>query len=115
MATTRFGRAFIVMTLAFALVLALVFLSWLLARVVFQWPAFAIALVFAGGLSVSGHDAVDPGSSWLSEVADWLHLSAAALWIGGLATMAVLRGRAHRSCDARRSCASRASPPCSSQ
>jgi copper transport protein len=90
MATTRFGRAFIVMTLAFALVLALVYLSWLLDWIVFQWPAFAIALVFAGGLSVSGHDAVDPGSSWLSELADWLHLSAASLWIGGLATMAVL-------------------------
>jgi copper transport protein len=90
MATTRFGRAFIVMTLAFALVLALVYLSWLLDRVSFQWPAFVIALVFAGGLSVSGHDGVDPGSSWLSELADWLHLAAASLWIGGLATMAVL-------------------------
>ncbi len=90
MAATRFGRAFIVMTLAFALVLALVYLSWLFDRVVFQVPAFAIALVFAGGLSLSGHDAVDPGSSWASEVADWVHLSAASLWIGGLATMAVL-------------------------
>jgi len=90
MAVTRFGRAFIVMTLAFALVLALVYLSWLLDRIVFQVPAFAIALVFAGGLSVSGHDGVDPGSSWLSELADWLHLSAGALWIGGLGTMAVL-------------------------
>jgi putative copper export protein/glutamine cyclotransferase len=90
MATTRFGRAFIVMTLAFALVLALVYLSWLLDRVAFLWPAFAIALVFAGGLSLSGHDAVDPGSSWLSELADWVHLSAASLWIGGLATMGVL-------------------------
>ena len=90
MAATRFGRAFIIMTLAFALVLALVYLSWLLDRVVFQVPAFAIALVFAGGLSLSGHDAVDPGSSWLSQAADWLHLSAGALWIGGLATMAVL-------------------------
>jgi len=90
MATTRFGRAFIVMTLAFALVLALVYLSWLLDRVGFLWPAFAVALVFAGGLSLSGHDAVDPGSSWLSELADWVHLSAASLWIGGLATMGVL-------------------------
>jgi len=90
MAVTRFGRAFIIMTLAFALVLALVYLAWLFDRVVFQVPAFAIALVFAGGLSLSGHDAVDPGSSWLSEAADWLHLSAASLWIGGLATMAGL-------------------------
>ena len=90
MATTRFGRAFIVMTLAFALVLALVYLSWLLDRVGFLWPAFGIALVFAGGLSLSGHDAVDPGSSWASELADWVHLSAASLWLGGLATMAVL-------------------------
>lgn len=90
MAVTRFGRAFIVMTLAFAVVLALIYLSWLLDRVGYLWPAFAIALVFAGGLSVSGHDALDPGSSWLSEVADWAHLSAASLWIGGLGTMAAL-------------------------
>jgi copper transport protein len=90
MAVTRFGRAFIVMTLAFALVLALVYLAWLLDRVAFLVPAFAIALVFVGGLSLSGHDAVDPGSSWKSELADWVHLASASLWIGGLATMAVL-------------------------
>jgi copper transport protein len=71
MAQTRFGYAFVTMTLVFALVLAL-------------------AVVFAGGLSVSGHDAVDPGSSWKTEIADWLHLSAASLWIGALATMALL-------------------------
>jgi copper transport protein len=90
MAVTRFGRAFIVMTLAFALVLALVYLAWLLDRVAFLAPAFAIALVFAGGLSLSGHDAVDPGSSWRTELADWVHLASASLWIGGLATMAAL-------------------------
>jgi len=42
------------------------------------------------GLSLSGHDAVDAGSSWATEAADWVHLAAASLWIGGLATMAVL-------------------------
>jgi copper transport protein len=89
-AQTRFGQAFVVMTLAFALVLALVFLSWLLDRVEPLVPAFAIALVFVGGLSVSGHDAVDAGSSWKTEVADWVHIAAASLWIGGLATMAGL-------------------------
>jgi copper transport protein len=89
-AQTRFGHAFIVMTLAFALVLALVFLAWLLDRVEPLVPAFVIALVFVGGLSVSGHDAVDAGSSWKTEIADWVHISAASLWIGGLATMAGL-------------------------
>jgi copper transport protein len=90
LAQTRFGVAFVTMTLVFALVLALVYLSWLLDRVDFLVPAFALAVVFVGGLSLSGHDAVDAGSSWKTEIADWVHLSAASLWIGGLATMAVL-------------------------
>jgi len=90
MAKTRFGVAFVTMTLIFALVLALIYVSWLLDRVEPLVPAFALAVVFAGGLSVSGHDAVDPGSSWKTEIADWLHLSAASLWIGALATMALL-------------------------
>lgn len=86
-AVTPFGRAFITMTLGFAAVLALVYLSWLTDRLAFQVPAFVLAVGFAGGLSLSGHDAVDPGSSWLSELADWVHLAAASLWIGGLATL----------------------------
>jgi copper transport protein len=90
MAKTRFGEAFVTMTLVFAVVLALVYLSWLLDRVEPLVPAFVLAAVFAGGLSVSGHDAVDPGSSWKTEIADWVHLSAASLWIGALATMALL-------------------------
>jgi copper transport protein len=90
MASTRFGTAFVAMTLGFALVLALIYLSWLLDRVVLLVPAFLLSLVFVGGLSLSGHDAVDPGSSWLTEAADWVHLGAASLWIGGLATMAGL-------------------------
>ncbi len=90
MASTRFGTAFVAMTLGFALVLALVYLSWLLDRVAYLVPAFVLSLVFVGGLSLSGHDAVDPGSSWLTEAADWVHIGAASLWIGGLATMAGL-------------------------
>jgi copper transport protein len=90
MAKTRFGYAFVTMTLVFALVLALIYVSWLLDRVEPLVPALGLAVVFAGGLSVSGHDAVDPGSSWKTQIADWLHLSAASLWIGALATMALL-------------------------
>src|SRR5204863_2670967 len=81
---TRFGEAFIAMTLGFALVTALLYLAWLTDRTIFLWPAFLLGLGFASGLSLSGHSAADAGSSWLSELADWVHLSAATLWMGGL-------------------------------
>ena len=86
MAATRFGRAFVVMTLGFALVLALVYLSWLLERVE---PSSCRRSCSRGpGRRASrspGHDAVDAGSSWKTELADWVHIAAASLWIGGLA------------------------------
>ncbi|HVD11649.1 MAG TPA: copper resistance protein CopC [Gaiellaceae bacterium] len=85
---TRFGTAFVVMTLGYALVSALVFLGWLTDREWLLWPAFLLALGFASGLSLSGHSAADAGSSWLSQLADWLHLSAASLWVGGLVQLA---------------------------
>jgi copper transport protein len=85
---TRFGVAFTAMTLGYALVAAFVFLAWLTDRRFLLWPALVLGIGFASGLSLSGHSAVDPGSSWFSELADWAHLSAAALWIGGLVQLA---------------------------
>jgi copper transport protein len=85
---TRFGTAFVAMTLGFALVSALVFLAWLTDRAALLWPAFLLTLGFASGLSLSGHSAADRGSSWLSELADWAHLAAASLWVGGLVQLA---------------------------
>jgi len=85
---TRFGEAFIAMTLGYALVAAFVFLAWLTDRRFLLWSALLLGLGLASGLSLSGHSAVDPGSSWRSELADWAHLSAAALWIGGLVQLA---------------------------
>ncbi len=85
---TRFGTAFMAMTLGYALVSALVFLAWLTDRTWLLWPALALSLAFASGLSLSGHSAADAGSSWLSQLADWAHLAAASLWIGGLVQLA---------------------------
>jgi copper transport protein len=85
---TRFGTAFVAMTLGFALVSAFLFLAWLTDRTVLLWPAFLLALGFASGLSLSGHSAADAGSSWLSTLADWAHLAAASLWVGGLLQLA---------------------------
>ena len=89
-AKTRFGTAFIVMTLGFALVTGLLFLAWLTDREILLWPAFLLGLAFTSGLSLSGHSAADRGASWKSELADWAHLSAACLWIGGLLQLALV-------------------------
>jgi putative copper export protein len=87
---TRFGTAFIAMTLGFALVTAFVYLAWLTDRTFFLWPALVIGLGFASGLSLSGHSASDAGSSSWSELADWVHLCAATLWIGGLVQLGIV-------------------------
>jgi copper transport protein len=101
---TKFGSAFIAMTLGFAAVTAFLFLSWLTDRTVLLWPAFLLGIGFASGLSLSGHSAADAGHSWASELADWVHLSSAMLWVGGLVQLGVviwpaapeLRARAFR-------------------
>ncbi len=87
---TRFGIAFITMTLGFALVTALVLVAWIFEVERLLWPAFAIGLGFATGLSLSGHQGVEPNSTWATGLADWLHLVAATLWVGGIVALAGL-------------------------
>lgn len=86
--STRFGQAFVVMELGFALVAALLYLSWLTDRRVLLWPAFLLSLGLGSGLSLSSHQGDDRG--WLPSFADWVHLSAATLWIGGLLSLALV-------------------------
>lgn len=87
---TRFGQTFVVMELGFALASALVFLAWLVDRDAFLWAAFALGLVLVSGLSLSGHSAAGPGDSKWSELADYVHLAAAMLWVGGLVQLALV-------------------------
>src|SRR5580765_2184148 len=86
---TRFGQAFVIMTLGFAFVAAFVYLAWLLERPLLYLPALVLSVGLLSGLSLSGHDAVDAGSSKATELADWVHISAASLWLGGLLALAV--------------------------
>jgi copper transport protein len=87
---TRFGEAFIAMTLGYAFVTALLVLAWLADRRALLWPALGLGLGLASGLSLSGHSAVDAGASWKSQLADWVHLSSAMLWIGGLVQLGLV-------------------------
>jgi copper transport protein len=89
---TRLGQAFVFMELGFALVAALLFLAWVSDRELLLWPTFLLALGFSSGLSLSGHSATSASASF----ADWVHLSAAALWIGGLVQLVLLTGERRR-------------------
>jgi copper transport protein len=87
---TRFGVAFLVMTFGFGVVAALLLVGWVFDRLKLRWPALTVSVALASGLSLSGHQATEPNSSALSELADWLHLVAASVWVGGVAALAFL-------------------------
>jgi copper transport protein len=87
---TRFGVAFLVMTFGFAVVAAVLALAWVFDRLVLRWLALALSLVLLWGLSLSGHQSTEPNSSWASELADWLHLAASSVWVGGLVALGFL-------------------------
>jgi copper transport protein len=87
---TRFGVAFLAMTVGFGVVAALLLVGWVFDRLELRWPALVLSLALVSGLSLSGHQATEPNSSWLSELADWLHLVAASIWVGGVAALAFL-------------------------
>ena len=87
---TRFGLAFLVMTLGVGIIAALLLLAWIFDRLELRWPALVLALALVSGLSLSGHQATEPNSTFLSEAADWIHLVAACIWVGGVATLAFL-------------------------
>ena len=87
---TRFGIAFLVMTIGFGVVAALLLVGWVLDRLELRVPALVISVALLSGLSLSGHQGTEPNASWVSELADWLHLVAASIWVGGVATLAFL-------------------------
>jgi copper transport protein len=87
---TRFGIAFLVMTVGFSVVATLLLLSWIFDHRTLRWPALALSLALVTGLSLSSHQGTEPNSTALSEVADWVHLVAAMVWVGGVATLALL-------------------------
>ena len=87
---TRFGIAFLALTLGFGVVATLLLFAWVADLLVLRAPALVLSLVLASGISLSGHQATLPNSNTTSELADWLHLVSAAVWVGGLASLAFI-------------------------
>lgn len=85
---TRFGLAFIAITLGFVVVTGLLVLSWLGDyRTWPLWPALVLALGLSAALSLSGHDS-EGADPWGSVLADFVHMVAVQVWVGGLVALA---------------------------
>jgi copper transport protein len=88
--STRFGNAFLVTTFGFGICLTILVLAWVLDAPLLRWPAFLLGLALVWGYPLSGHQGTEPNSTPLTEIADWLHLVTAMLWVGGVLTLAVV-------------------------
>jgi copper transport protein len=88
--STRFGIAFLLTTLGYGACMTILAIAWVLDRPGLRWPAFLLALALAWGYSFSSHQATEPNASLLGQVADWVHLVAAMLWVGGVVTLAIV-------------------------
>jgi len=87
---TRFGIAFLVMTVGFGVVALFALLAWVLDRPGLLWVTLGLGSLLASGWSLSGHQATEPNSSALTELADWVHLVAGSVWLGGVFGLAVI-------------------------
>jgi copper transport protein len=81
---TSFGLAYQYMTLGLAAVVGFAVLAWLTDRTYLLWPGLGIGILALVGLPRSSHSAALGNPVWLTEVSDWVHLTAAAIWLGGL-------------------------------
>jgi copper transport protein len=87
--STAFGLAYQYMTVGLAAAAGFVVLAWVSDRTYFLWPALAIGIVSLVGLPRSSHSASLGHPVWLTETSDWVHLTAAAIWLGGLIQLAL--------------------------
>ncbi|MFN8440058.1 MAG: copper resistance protein CopC [Caldilineaceae bacterium] len=58
-------------------------------NLVIEWPLFALSLAILATFSLGSHAAAVVGSGWAMLV-DFVHLGAAAIWLGGLTLLALL-------------------------
>ena len=87
---TRFGVAWMVTTVGLGALAALLLLAWVLDRPQLRRPAFVLGLLLLTAYPLSGHQATAVGSGLDERFADWAHLTAATLWVGGLVALAAI-------------------------
>jgi copper transport protein len=87
---TRFGIAFLVMTVGFGVVATLLMLAWIFDLTRLRWWALGLSVVLVSGLSLASHQGTEANATRLAEMADWLHLVAACVWVGGVVSLALL-------------------------
>lgn len=87
---TQLGVAFLVMTVGLGIVFGLLLIAWVFDLVVSRVAALVLSVVLVSGLSLAGHQGTEASAIWLSPLADWLHLVAASIWVGGVAALAGL-------------------------
>jgi copper transport protein len=87
---TRFGIAFLVMTVGFAIAALFSLVAWVLDRRGLLWVPLGIGTLLASGWSLSGHQSTEPNSTGFTELADWVHLVAGSVWLGGVVTLAAV-------------------------
>jgi putative copper export protein len=78
------------LTFGFGVVAALLIFAWVMDLPALRLPALVVSVLLASGISLSSHQATEPNSTRVSELADWLHLVSAAVWVGGVASLAFL-------------------------
>jgi copper transport protein len=92
----RFGLFWRVRSVVLVLALPLALLQWRTGRrsprftTMLSWIHLLFGLAFFGALTLSSHAAAaSPEKVLMALVADWLHLVAAALWVGGMLYLAL--------------------------
>ena len=103
-------------TLGFGVCLTILAVAWVLDSPALRWPAFLLALALVWGYPLSGRErASRTNASLVGQVADWVHLVTAMLWVSGVLTLAVVVWPLAPTCGAPPSCVSPGSRSASSR
>lgn len=76
---SRWGQLQLAKYVVLAMISALFVVGY--RTMIFQWSARVTALILLVATSLASHSA---GQGWVGVLADWTHLFAAALWLGGI-------------------------------